>query len=433
MDPVGPLTVTPGPTSSLFAVQNQPIANFNPLTVTGGYTPYTYFVSSGIIPPGLTLNSSTGVVSGTPTTVQNTAPTVFAVRDAFNNQAGTTVTVNFEVQTLPVYARVGDTTSVSVQLSTVMTSFSPFSSVSNGFGPYTYFVSSGTLPTGITLNPTTGVVSGTPTVQGSATVVFAVRDSQNNQSPTTATVTFTVFALQIQYLVVGGGGGGGAYANPGWFGSPAGGGGAGGFRQGTTCLIPGTTYTIVVGGGGASPPSLVGNGLNGCQSSFNAIISAGGGGGGFGGIVPTSVNGGVGNPGGSGGGSGRNQNAGTGTPGQGFPGGPNLSSNNGSAGGGAGGAGPPGTGPRVGGVGLVYPLTGIVYATGGAGQQAPAGPAGTGNGGGMFNLGAPGTVILAVPTPGYPGSAPPAATVSTPPAAPGQTVITFTSSSPYPM
>jgi hypothetical protein len=39
--------------------------------------------------------------------------------------------------------------------------------------------------------------------------------------------------------------------------------------------------------------------------------------------------------------------------------------------------------------------------------------------------GGPGTVILAMATPNYPGSAP-GATVSTPPAAPGYTVLTYT-------
>jgi hypothetical protein len=40
-------------------------------------------------------------------------------------------------------------------------------------------------------------------------------------------------------------------------------------------------------------------------------------------------------------------------------------------------------------------------------------------------------VVISVPTPNYPGSAPPAATVTTPPAAPGYTVLTYTSSSTY--
>ena len=58
----------------------------------------------------------------------------------------------------------------------------------------------------------------------------------------------------------------------------------------------------------------------------------------------------------------------------------------------------------------------------GAGGQAPA----VQNGG----TGGSGVVILAVPTPNYPGSAP-GATVTTPPSAPGMTVITFTAPGTY--
>ena len=38
------------------------------LTVTGGTSPFTWSVSAGTLPPGLTLGASTGLLSGTPTT-----------------------------------------------------------------------------------------------------------------------------------------------------------------------------------------------------------------------------------------------------------------------------------------------------------------------------------------------------------------------------
>ena len=44
------------------------VAYSNQLTVTGGTSPFTWSVSSGSLPPGLTLNASTGLLSGTPTT-----------------------------------------------------------------------------------------------------------------------------------------------------------------------------------------------------------------------------------------------------------------------------------------------------------------------------------------------------------------------------
>lgn len=474
MDPVAPFSVSPGPTSSLLALQNQPIVNFNPLTVTGGYTPYTYFVSSGVIPPGLTLNPTTGVVSGSPTTVQNTASVVFAVRDSSGNQSGTTATINFAVQTLPVSAIPGTTTSVTSLRNVSITSFSPFSSVSNGFAPYVYSVSSGTLPTGITLDSNTGIVSGTPTVAGAATVVFAVRDSQNNQSPTTATVSFSVNSLTftIQYLVVGGGGAGGTSPNLGFAG---GGGGAGGLLAGSIINVTsGTPFVINVGTGGVAAA----NSTNGLSSNISSPVTptitvvGGGAGHGQGQNAPPG-----GRPGGSGGGAYWNFPAGTGTPGQGFPGGnPTASQPSAlaSGGGGAGSAGSIGTcggGLGTGGSGgtaYTWPFTGNTYAGGGGGGGSTfaglgggtsttalkggggnggspgatpgiPGTASTGGGGGGANYQSPaerlggnggsGVVILAIPTPNYPGVAP-GATVTTPPAAPGNTILTYATPSP---
>ena len=46
------------------------------LTVTGGTSPYTWSVSSGTLPPGLTLGASTGLLSGTPTTAGSYSFTV---------------------------------------------------------------------------------------------------------------------------------------------------------------------------------------------------------------------------------------------------------------------------------------------------------------------------------------------------------------------
>lgn len=74
-----------------------PVTSFTPLTVTGGTTPYTYFVSTGTLPAGLVLNASTGAVTGTPTTAQSAASVTFSARDANNNIFGTSSTIIFTV------------------------------------------------------------------------------------------------------------------------------------------------------------------------------------------------------------------------------------------------------------------------------------------------------------------------------------------------
>ena len=232
-----------------------------------------------------------------------------------------------------ITAVAGNTTTVSVNQNTAITSFNPFSSVQFGTTPYTYFVSSGTLPTGISLNTSTGLVSGTPTIsQSAANVTFSVQDASNQVATTTSTVSFAVVApsFTMQYLVVAGGGAGGAGYPA--FGSPWGGagGGAGGLVACNATITSGTSFTVTVGSGGnfggaGNPSSLVGTGVS---------VTATGGGNGH------NSNGGAGTPGGSGGGgtwgaSGTGQ-GGAGTPGQGYPGGP-VANQGGSGGGGAGG------------------------------------------------------------------------------------------------
>lgn len=242
----------------------------------------------------------------------------------------------------------------------------------------------------------------------------------------------------IQYLIVAGGGSGG-YA----------GGGGGGFRTGNISVTSGTTYPITAGyaGNGGS------NGFNSIAFGVTAL------GGGFGGQsgAPTP---GCGNIGGSGGGGFRNfpglfpRSGAPGTAGQGNPGGSGLGTCLGQAGGGGGGAGGPGgnavmPAPNFGvggnaGSGQSWPYTGptTFYAaggagagggtgggSGGAGQPSVYGKGGNGCGGGCRPSGQAGVVILAVPTPNYPGSAP-GATVTTPPAAPGYTVLTYIGGSP---
>jgi hypothetical protein len=260
--------------------------------------------------------------------------------------------------------------------------------------------------------------------------------------PTSALPTFSQPGLRdsaytVQYLVVAGGGGGA--------GGDSGGGGGGGMLAGSVGLTVNSSYTINVGARG-SGTQIGGSSGNGFSSNISGpgitTVSATGGGGG-GGYNTAAA------PGGSGGG-GSNATGGaggTGVPGQGFPGGGPLY----GGGGGAGGAGSSqlsyGSGAS-GGPGAVWPYTGLTYAggggagmgggavPGGGGGPGSAGTNGLGGGGGgtrfTGDTGAPGgsgTVILAVPTLNFPGNAPGAA-ISTPPAAPGMTVLTYTTPSP---
>jgi len=60
---------------------------------------------------------------------------------------------------------------------TVGQAYSATLQVTGGTAPFSWSVSSGTLPSGLSLTPSSGVISGTPSTAGTSTVSFQVTDS----------------------------------------------------------------------------------------------------------------------------------------------------------------------------------------------------------------------------------------------------------------
>lgn len=159
---------------------------FQPITVSGT-SPIVFAIASGSLPAGLSLNTSTGLISGVPTTAGTSTFTLRAT-DA-NNQ----------IDNLgPFQIRVGATGSAlalygdPVLTGTVGVSYSFQLGASGGVQPYTFAVASGTLPSGISLNASTGLVSGTPTAAAtSSNIVLRVNDAAGE------TVSLAPFSVTI--------------------------------------------------------------------------------------------------------------------------------------------------------------------------------------------------------------------------------------------
>src|SRR5438094_1196364 len=125
------------------------------LSASGGTSPYSWSVSSGTLPTGLSLSSS-GTLSGTPT-VAGAFPFTVTVKDAATGSASASLSIN--VVGLPLL----QITSSQLPGGTVGSAYSATLSASGGTSPYSWSVSSGTLPTGLSLS-STGTISGTPTL-----------------------------------------------------------------------------------------------------------------------------------------------------------------------------------------------------------------------------------------------------------------------------
>ena len=139
------------------------------LSASGGVGPYTYVVTSGTLPTGLTLNGSTGSLSGTPNAAGSFNLTITAT-DAHGNPG--TQAYTFTISPASVSLAPG-----SLPAATAEVAYSQALTGSGGTAPYTYAVTSGALPTGLSLNASTGVLSGTPTAIGTFSVTIRATDS----------------------------------------------------------------------------------------------------------------------------------------------------------------------------------------------------------------------------------------------------------------
>ncbi len=152
------------------------VAYTDQLTVNGGTSPFTWSVSSGSLPPGVTLNASTGLLSGTPTTAGTFSFTV-----KVTDHAGLTDTKDTSITIVPApslsFPAPPSGWTNTVYLDTL--------TESGGVSPFTWSLASGSLPPGISLT-SSGNLSGTATATGTYSFTVKVTDA-NGQAATQAT------------------------------------------------------------------------------------------------------------------------------------------------------------------------------------------------------------------------------------------------------
>ncbi|HUI84373.1 MAG TPA: Ig domain-containing protein [Candidatus Binatia bacterium] len=174
------------------------------LSVTGGVAPYTWCVietngmcdngSGGALPPGLTITtdaSGNGVISGTPTTPGTPGQFTVQASDsepmAARGSIGLNLTIFGIVSGTLTQATLGEPYTTSIV-------------AGGGQPPYTWSITSGSLPPGLAMVPSTcqGArtsacqITGIPTQAGTFNFGVQVQDGENPPATATATLSITV-------------------------------------------------------------------------------------------------------------------------------------------------------------------------------------------------------------------------------------------------
>jgi len=224
----------------------------------------TFSVISGALPPSITLNPTTGVLSSS--AVNDPAATYnFTIQAISVGPPSTTATQAFTLTLVPFFT---STTPNLLPAGTEGAAYSQTLNSTGGIVPYTYALAFGTPPPGLavtTLNSTQGRVSGTPTAAGTFMFTFEASDSSSPPQSYTEQLTVTIRPQPASALIA-------SPQGPGivtltWTGSPSGDITSYNIHQGTSSGV----YTTVINAGNTN--QFVETGLTSGQTLFFVVTA----------------------------------------------------------------------------------------------------------------------------------------------------------------
>jgi hypothetical protein len=151
------------------------------VTATGGTSPLTYSASG--LPSPLTINSGTGAISGTPAAAGTFAVTLTVTDSTSPTNQSVSKPVSLVINPALTI------TTTALPEGVVNAAYTATVSAANGNGTLTWSASG--LPSPLTISPSTGIISGTPTANSTSTVTITVTDS-TSPTPQTANKQFTL-------------------------------------------------------------------------------------------------------------------------------------------------------------------------------------------------------------------------------------------------
>jgi hypothetical protein len=153
------------------------------LAATGGVTPYIWSVTAGSLPVGLHLNANSGAITGTPSGAGISNFTVQVMDFQLS-----TASAPLSITITPAVAL--SVTTTSLPSGTAGIAYSATLTAAGGVYPYSWSLTSGSLPFGLFLNASTGAITGTPTTAGTSNFTVQVADSAT--PPATASAPLSI-------------------------------------------------------------------------------------------------------------------------------------------------------------------------------------------------------------------------------------------------
>ncbi len=174
-------------TTTALAVGTPGAAYSQALAASGGMAPYTWSLANGAsLPAGLVLDASSGLISGIPA-ASGTSTVLVQVSDTSTPALTASQTYTLLIAPPPL-----SISAAALAGGVVGIAYAQTLAVSGGTPPYQWTIASGALPPGLTLAPTTGIISGTPTAAGTSPATIAVADASSPALTAERTVSIVV-------------------------------------------------------------------------------------------------------------------------------------------------------------------------------------------------------------------------------------------------
>jgi hypothetical protein len=177
------LTVTAPPPPPVVQASQNVSGNFGvalSYQILANNNPASYALASGSLPSGVTLNTTTGLISGTPTAFGSFNP-AFTATNGSGTSPAVTIPITIAAPPAPVVA--------ASQSITITLGQSVNYQILASNSPASYALAAGSLPAGLSLNTTSGVLSGTPSAAFSGSPTFTATNLGGTSPAVAITIT----------------------------------------------------------------------------------------------------------------------------------------------------------------------------------------------------------------------------------------------------